>query len=148
MSRDANDEGAESGESLRASELRRALEETGAPWSLDDEMDDEARPPEFPPGGELPPDAPPADQVEPTDFKALLSENPPADPDLARFCIEGGLLDPELALSVERPPVDRRPTPDEETPPDIEGPAPEQPRAPDDVAPPLFGERAEKVEPE
>jgi hypothetical protein len=148
MSTDADNEGTESSEQLRASELRRALEETGAPWSLEDAVDDEARPPEFPLGGDVPLDAPPADKVEPTDLKAHLRENPPADPDLARFCIEAGLLEPELALSAERPPVDQRPRPDEEAPPDIEGPAGEEPLALDDLAPPLFGERAEKVEPE
>lgn len=147
MSAESDGQGAEPSERLRASELRRALEEADAPWRLDDEVGDEARPPEFPLGGELPPDAPPVDQVEPTDFKALLGESPPADPDLARFCIEAGLLDPEVALSAARPPPDEQPRPDDETPPDIEGPSPEEPPTPDDVAPPVFGERAERVEP-
>jgi hypothetical protein len=147
MTREPDGQGAERRERLRASELRRALEEADAPWKLDEDIDDEAAPPEFPLGGELPPDAPPPDRVEPTDFKALLNENPPADPDLARFCVEAGFVDPEVALSATRPPPDERPTPDEETPPDIEGPSPEQPPAADDVAPPVFGERSEKVEP-
>lgn len=147
MSPGSNKQGGESGQRLRESELRRALEEADAPWRLDEEVGDEAGPPEFSLGGEVPPDAPQVDQVESTDFKALLTENPPADPDLARFCIEVGLVDPTLALSAERPPPDQRRGLDE-GPPDIEPPVPEQPLAPDDLAPPVFGEGAEKVGPE
>jgi hypothetical protein len=147
MSANFGNNSPESSEHLRASQLRRALEEAGAPWSLDDDIDDEFHPPEFPLGGELPPDAPRVDQVAATDFKALLGENPPGDPDLARFCVEAGLLDPEVALSAERPPYDQRLRPAEDTPPDIESPYSDQPLAPDDVAPPLFGERSDRVEP-
>lgn len=147
MSTDSNDQDRESGERLRASELKRALEEADAPWLLDNDIGDEVSPPEFPLGGEVPPDAPKGDQAEPTDFAALLREHPPADPDLARFCIEAGLLDPGAALAAERPPPDQRPRPDEVTPDN--GPRPlDQPPAPDDPAPPVFGERAEWKEPE
>jgi hypothetical protein len=146
MDTDFGDDGSESSEYLRAGQLRHALEEAGAPWSLDDDIGDEFRPPEFPLGGELPSDAPPVDQVAPTDFKTLLRENPPSDPDLARFCIEAGLLDPEVGLSAERSPHDQRLRPAEDLA-DLDRPQREQPLTPDDVAPPVFGERSDRVEP-
>jgi hypothetical protein len=146
LSTNFTDETGESSEDLRASELRRALEEAGAPWSLEDDVDDEFHPPEFPLGGEPPPDAEPVDEVAPTEFATLLGENPPGNPDLARFCIEAGLLDPEVALSAKRLPHDQRRKPAEDQA-DIDSPQREQPVTPDVVAPPVFGERSDRVEP-
>ena len=129
----------DSSSGLSAGELRRALQEVGASWSLDPDLDEDARPPAFPLGGEVPPESPRGDEVEPIDFRALLSENPPADPELARVCIDLGLLDPDVAHSVERHRPDREPAPDQ-PPSDTEA-------QPDDIAPPVFGERHGRVEP-
>jgi hypothetical protein len=132
---------------LTTRELRRALAEAGAPWSLARESDPERPPPRFPLGGEPPPNVPPPDRVEPTDLRALLRESPPGDPDLARACIEAGLLDPGNALSTERRRGDRPPRQVDTTSADAERRAPEPP-AGDDVAPPQFGPRSDRVEPQ
>jgi hypothetical protein len=124
---------------LSASELRRALEEAGAPWRLEQDFSEDARPPAFPLGGEVPPDAPGGDEAEPIDFRTLLSGNPPADPELAQACIDAGLLDPDVALSVERHRPGRE-APDQQPP---SSPQAES----DDVAPPVFGERGSGGEP-
>jgi hypothetical protein len=128
-------------------ELRRALEDAGAPWRLDGDFSEDARPPVFPLGGEVPLDAPRGDEVEPIDFRTLLNENPSGDPELAHVCMEARLLDPEVAPSLERYGTGRMPTPDRQPTPD--GEALSRPEAgPDSTAPPVFGERGREGEPE
>jgi hypothetical protein len=123
---------------LSAGELRRALEASSASWSLDPEVDDDARPPAFPLGGEVPREAPRSDEVEPIDFRALLRENPPADPELARVCLDLGLLGPDDAPSVERHRPNREPASDQPSSAETQT---------DDIAPPVFGEGHGRVEP-
>lgn len=60
MSTESND-GGESRERLRASELRRALDKADAPWGLDDGYATKRARRSFR-SGELPPDAPQADR--------------------------------------------------------------------------------------
>jgi hypothetical protein len=125
---------------LSAGELRQALEEAGGPWALDPDLDEDAPPPTFPLGGEVPVDALHGDEVEPVDFRASLSENPPADPELAQVCIDVGLLDPDVARSVGRRRPDQERAPGQEFSSGTEA-------QPDDVATPVFGERHGRVEP-
>jgi hypothetical protein len=123
---------------LPASVLRRALEDAGNPWSLDADVNDEASPPEFPLGGDPPPNAPRGDEVERTDFRALLQNNPPADPDLARVCVDAGLLDSQAVPSLQRRPRDQEA--EGRVPDASHGPPPPE-AGPDDTAPPVFSDR-------
>ncbi|MGZ4250419.1 MAG: hypothetical protein ACXVUE_19185 [Solirubrobacteraceae bacterium] len=146
MSDASDDAGTAREPRLTAGELRRALAESDASWSIDPKIDDEASPPQFPLGGEVPPDAPPPDAARPTDFTRFLREHPPADPDLARACIDAGLLDPDAAPAAERVSVDTRTGGSDATAPEPGDRAPDLPAA-TDLAPPQFGPRSDTVEP-
>ena len=146
MSDASDDPGAAREPRLTAGKLRRALAESDARWGIDPGIDDEANPPQFPLGGEVPRDAPSPDDAEPTDFKRLLHEHPPADPDLARGCIDAGLLDPDAAPAAARASVDQRAGGGDTTATEGRDRASDSADA-GDLAPPQFGPRSDTVEP-
>jgi len=78
-------------------ELRRRLAELGNPWTVDPQLSDDEPLRDRPRGGqaeeEVPDELRPAALESSRDLRAVLAEQPPANPFLRQRWVEDGLLD-------------------------------------------------------